>query len=189
VLRSRWSRDTFTHDNLAHTHLVGFLTSVYRKEYHLWQLASCLLKLILISIPMFMSKNPIVQSLAVFITMLMYTFFILHLRPMQSSYLNKLEILSCIGVLVGAFTSVFFCCRIQRQSAVERLSKRFCRPPLRGYLRSVLFPFSTIDVSRFFAFASDAQNNVSEILDFGHQHSSWGSRNRGDVRSSCRNGV
>jgi hypothetical protein len=108
VLRSRWSRDVFTHDNLAHTHLVGFLTSVYRKEYHLWQLASCLLKLILISIPMFMSKNPIVQSLAVFITMLMYTFFILHLRPMQSSYLNKLEILSCIGVLVGAFTSVFF---------------------------------------------------------------------------------
>jgi hypothetical protein len=27
---------------------------------------------------------------------------------MQSSYLNKMEVLSCIGVLVGAFTSVFF---------------------------------------------------------------------------------
>ena len=78
TLMSRWARDVFTHDNLAYSHLVGFLTSVYRKEHKLWELVSCLRKVVLISIPMLISKQPIVQSLAVFITMLIYTFCILY---------------------------------------------------------------------------------------------------------------
>ena len=108
VLKSRWSRDAFTHDNLAYNQLVGFLTSLYSKEYSLWELVSCLRKVVLVCIPLLISKNVIVQSLAVFVTMMIYTFSVLYLRPMQSGYLNKLEVLSCVGGLVGAFTSVFF---------------------------------------------------------------------------------
>jgi hypothetical protein len=108
TLRSRWARDVFTHDNLAYNHLVGFLTSVYRKEHRLWELVSCLRKVVLISIPTLISKQPIVQSLSVFIAMFIYTFFILYFKPMQSVFLNKLEVLGCVSVLVGAFTSVFF---------------------------------------------------------------------------------
>ncbi len=108
TIRSRWARDVFIHDNLAYNHLVGFLTSVYRKEHRLWELVSCLRKVVLISIPMLVSKQPIVQSFAIFITMLMYTFCILYFKPMQNIFLNKLEVLGCISVLVGAFTSVFF---------------------------------------------------------------------------------
>jgi hypothetical protein len=108
TLRSRWARDVYTHDNVAYSQLVGFLTSVYRKEHRLWELVSCLRKVALISIPTLISKQPIAQSLGVFILMLIYTFFIIYFKPMQSVYLNKLEILGCVSVLIGSFTSVFF---------------------------------------------------------------------------------
>jgi len=108
VLRSRWSREVFLHDNAAYSLLVGFLTSLYQKDYRLWELVSCCLKIVLITIPMLITKNPIVQGLAVFVAMLLYMSVVLYLKPMQSIYLNKLEVLSCISVLVGAFASVFF---------------------------------------------------------------------------------
>ena len=107
TLRSRWARDVFTHDNVAYNQLVGFLTSVYCQEHSLWELVSCVRKVTLISISTLISKQPIVQSLAVFIVMLIYTFFVVYLKPMQSVYLNKLEVLGCVGVLTGSFTSVF----------------------------------------------------------------------------------
>jgi hypothetical protein len=108
VLRSRWCRNVFIHDNMAYCQLVGFLTSLYDKRYKMWELIICTNKLVLISIPMFLSQNAVVQSLSTFVFMLIYMFFVLYLKPMQSNYLNKIEILSCIGVVVGAFSAVFF---------------------------------------------------------------------------------
>ncbi len=108
VLRSRWSRDAFIHENAAYNQLVGFLTSLYGKQFHLWELIVCVNKVVLISIPMFVTKNQVVQSLSTFIFILIYMFFVVYLKPMHSSYLNKVEILSCIGVVAGAFISVFF---------------------------------------------------------------------------------
>jgi hypothetical protein len=108
VLRSRWSREAFIHENAGYNQLVGFLTSVYCKKFHLWELIICVNKVVLISIPMFISKNRVVQSLSTFIFMLIYMFFVVYLKPMHSSYLNKVEILSCVGVVAGAFASVFF---------------------------------------------------------------------------------
>jgi len=35
-------------------------------------------------------------------------FFVVYLKPMHNSFLNRVEILSCVGVVVGAFASVFF---------------------------------------------------------------------------------
>ena len=125
TLRSRWARDVFIHDNLAYNQLVGFLTSVYRKEHSLWELVSCLRKVVLISIPMLISKHPVVQSLSVFITMLIYSFFVLYFKPMQSIYLNKLEVLGCISVLVGAFTSVFFVVEYEGQLLLSGSEKDF----------------------------------------------------------------
>jgi hypothetical protein len=125
TLRSRWSRDMFTHDNYAYNQLVGFLTSLYRKEHMLWELVSCLRKVVLIIIPVLVSKQPIVQSLAVFITMMIYMFFILYLKPMQSDYLNKLEVLGCVSVLVGSFTSVFFVVEYEGRLLLSNTSKDF----------------------------------------------------------------
>jgi hypothetical protein len=123
TLRSRWAQDVFTHDNVAYNQLVGFLTSVYRKEHRLWELVSCLRKVILISIPALISKQPIVQSLSVFMVMLIYTFLILYFKPMQSIYLNKLEILGGVGALVGSFTSVFFVVEYEGRLLLSGLSK------------------------------------------------------------------
>ena len=125
VLRSRWARDVFTHDNPSYNQLVGFLTSVYCKEHKLWELVSCLRKVVLICIPTLISKHPIVQSLAVFITMLIYTFAVFYFKPMQSDYLNKLEALGCVSVLVGAFTSVFFVVEYEGQLLLSDSAKDF----------------------------------------------------------------
>jgi hypothetical protein len=125
TLKSRWCRDVFTHDNLAYNQLVGFLTSSYSKDHNLWELVSCLRKVNLIAIPMFISKQPIVQSLAVFITMLIYLFFVLYLKPMQNEYLNKLEVLGCVSVLVGSFASVFFVVEYEGRLLLENAAKDY----------------------------------------------------------------
>jgi hypothetical protein len=108
VLRSRWSREAYIHGNMAYNQLVGFLTSLYRRKCYLWELIIFLQRVVLIFIPIFVSQNNVVQSLSTFIVVLLYMFLVLHVKPMQSNYLFKVEMLSCVGVLVGAFTSVFF---------------------------------------------------------------------------------
>jgi hypothetical protein len=123
VLRSRWSRDTFIHDNMAFNQLVGFLTSIYDKKYTLWELVICVNKVILILIPTFVSRHKVVQSLSMFVFMLIYMFFVLYLKPMQSSYLNKVEILSCVGVVVGSFISVFFIVELDGSPLLSGASK------------------------------------------------------------------
>jgi hypothetical protein len=79
----------------------------------------------LISIPMFISRNAVVQSLSTFIFMLIYMFFVVYLQPMHSLYLNKVEILSCIGVMVGAFTSVFFVVELNGAPLLNGATKEF----------------------------------------------------------------
>jgi hypothetical protein len=153
VLRSRWCRDVFIHENVAYHQLVGFLTSLYNKHFRLWELVICVTKVVLISIPMFVSKNPVVQSLSTFIFMLIYLFFVMYLKPMQSAYLNKVEILSCIGVVVGAFTSVFFVVELNGSPLLSGSAK-----DLVGLI------FVTICSVAFFLSAKYMYQNFSQLL-------------------------
>jgi hypothetical protein len=123
TLTSRWARDVFTHDNLSYNHLVGF--PVYRKEHRMWEIVSSMRKVVLISVPALVSKQPTVQSLSVFIVMFIYTFFVLHLKPMQSIFLNKLEVWGCVSVVVAAFTSVFFVVEYEGQLLLSGSDKDF----------------------------------------------------------------
>jgi hypothetical protein len=40
--------------------------------------------------------------------LIIYTFLVLKMQPMVSSTLNQIELLSCISVIVGCFSSIFF---------------------------------------------------------------------------------
>jgi hypothetical protein len=57
--------------------------------------------------------------------MLIYTFAVFYFNPMQSVYLNKLEALGCVSVLVGAFTSVFFVVEYEGQLLLSDSAKDF----------------------------------------------------------------
>jgi preprotein translocase subunit SecF len=65
-------------------------------------------KVAFVAIPVLVSKDVLVQSVSMFVCLIMYTFSVLKLQPMANSTLNQIEILSCIGIIVGCFSSIFF---------------------------------------------------------------------------------
>ena len=108
TMRSRWCRETFLHDSTAYSQLFGFLTSMYSKTCVLWELVACARKVVFVAIPILVSKVALVQSVSMFVCLIMYAFAILKMQPMSNSTLNQIEILSCISVIVGSFSSIFF---------------------------------------------------------------------------------
>lgn len=107
TLRSRWCREMYMHDNMAYNHIFGFLTSLYTKACSYWELAACAKKLVFVAIPVLISKDPLVQSVAMFLWLIIYMFVIVKKHPMVG-FLNDIETLSCVGVIVGSFASIFF---------------------------------------------------------------------------------
>jgi hypothetical protein len=108
TLRSRWCREVYVHDSVAYGQMFGFLTSMYSKACALWELVVCVRKVAFVAIPVLVSTQPLVQSVSIFLCLIIYTFCVLKMQPMVSSTLNQIELLSCISVMVGCFSSVFF---------------------------------------------------------------------------------
>ena len=108
TLRSRWCREVYVHDSVAYGQLFGFLTSMYSKACVLWELVACVRKVAFVAIPVLVSTEALVQSVSIFLCLIIYTFLVLKMQPMVSSTLNQIELLSCISVMVGCFSSIFF---------------------------------------------------------------------------------
>ena len=108
LLRSRWCRDVYLHDSRAYGQIFGFLTSMYTKTCSLWELAASARKFVFVVIPVLVSREALVQSVCMLIFLIIYTFAILTLKPMSNASLNQIEVLSCISVIVGCFSSIFF---------------------------------------------------------------------------------
>jgi hypothetical protein len=108
ALRSRWCREVYIHDNMAYAQIFGFLTSLYTKAYSLWELVACARKFVFVAIPILISKESLVQSLSMFLWLILYTFAITRMQPMISSHLNQIEVLSCVGIMIGSFSSIMF---------------------------------------------------------------------------------
>jgi hypothetical protein len=108
TLRSHWCREVYMHDSVAYGQLFGFLTSMYSKACVLWELVACARKVAFVVIPVFVSTESLVQSVSIFVCLLVYTFFVLKMQPMASTTLNQIEILSCLSVIISCFSSIFF---------------------------------------------------------------------------------
>ena len=108
TLRSRWCREVYVHDSVAYGQMFGFLTSMYSKACVLWELVACVRKVAFVAIPVLVSVEALTQSVALFLCLLVYTFLVLKKQPMASPFMNQIELLSCISVIVGCFSSIFF---------------------------------------------------------------------------------
>jgi hypothetical protein len=108
TLRSRWCREMYVHDNVAYGQMFGFLTSMYSKSCWLWELVACIRKVSFVVVPVLISQEALVQSVSIFMCLIIYTFLVLKMQPMASLILNQIELLSCISVIVGCFSSIFF---------------------------------------------------------------------------------
>jgi hypothetical protein len=108
TLKSRWCREVYVHDSVAYGQMFGFLTSMYSKACALWELVACVRKVAFVAIPVLVSVEALTQSVALFLCLLVYTFLVLKKQPMASPFMNQIELLSCISVIVGCFSSIFF---------------------------------------------------------------------------------
>jgi hypothetical protein len=108
TLRSRWCREVYVHDSVAYGHMFGFLTSMYSKACVLWELVACIRKVAFVAIPILLSSEALTQSVALFVFLIFYTFLVLRKQPMVSPVMNQIELLSCISVIVGCFSAIFF---------------------------------------------------------------------------------
>jgi hypothetical protein len=58
-----------------------------------------------------------------FLWLIFYTFVIIRIQPMASSHLNHLEVLSCVSVIVGSFSSIFFVIEYKGQQVLTGASR------------------------------------------------------------------
>ena len=125
LLRSRWCKDVYLHNIMAYSQIFGFLNSMYSKACSLWELVACVRKVIFVAIPILASGKSLTQSVSIFLFLIGYTFFVLKLQPMASASLNQIEVLSCIGVIVGSFASIFFVIEYNGQMVLSGPSRDF----------------------------------------------------------------
>lgn len=123
VMRSTWCSNVYVHDNTAYKQLFGFFTDQYSKSYSLWELVSCFRKVVFVAIPVFISKNSLVQSVSIFVWLILYTFILLRFQPMASSTLNQIEIITSISIIVGSFASIFFAVEYEGVAVFKGASK------------------------------------------------------------------
>jgi hypothetical protein len=108
IIRSSWCRHFHLHDNAGYVQLFGFLTSTYSRAHPLWEIVVCIRKTVFVAVPLLISKVALVQSLAMFTFMIVYSLLIVKIQPMANQTLNQIELLACISVLMGTFSSFFF---------------------------------------------------------------------------------
>jgi hypothetical protein len=108
TLSSRWSQEVYVHDSVAYGQMFGFLTSMYSKSCVMWELIACVRKVAFVAIPVLFSAEPLAQSVVLFCCLIAYTLFMQQRQPMVSSFFNQIELLSCISVIAGSFSSIFF---------------------------------------------------------------------------------
>jgi hypothetical protein len=125
TLRSIWVSNMNMHSNMNYSQIFGFLTMQYSKRFPWWELISCVRKVVFVGIPVFVSRDPLVQSVALFAFLLVYTFSVVKLQPMSDKNLNQMEIVSCIGIIMGAFASIFFSVEYRGQLLLIGSSRNF----------------------------------------------------------------
>jgi hypothetical protein len=123
TLRSSWCREVYIHDSVAYNQIFGFLTSLYSKACSLWELVSCARKVVYVAIPILISKESLVQSTSMFLWLILYMFIIIKMQPMAGAHLNQLEVLSCISVIAGSFSSIFFVMEYEGEKVLTGASR------------------------------------------------------------------
>jgi hypothetical protein len=125
TLRSQWVSNMGMHSNMSYGQVFGFLTMQYSDQFPSWELIACIRKVVFVGIPVFISRDPLVQSVALFVFLLVYTFSVVKLQPMSNRNLNHMEIVSCISIIMGAFASIFFSVEYRGQLLLSGFSRNF----------------------------------------------------------------
>jgi hypothetical protein len=123
TLRSSWCREVYIHDSMAYSQIFGFLTSLYTKACSLWELVACARKVVFVAIPILISKKSLIQSVSMFLWLIFYTFMIFRLQPMAGAHLNQVEVLSCLSVIAGSFSSIFFVIEYEGEQVLTGASR------------------------------------------------------------------
>jgi hypothetical protein len=123
VVKSRWAREIYTFSYVAYDQLFGFITNQYSSAHVTWEAINCIRKLVSVAIPMVIASSPITQALSNIVLFLVYAMFILSLKPMISSYLNKIEVLNSFNIIVSSFAAILFTVQYENDYVLQGHSR------------------------------------------------------------------
>ena len=123
VVKSRWAREIYAFSYVAYDQLFGFITNQYSSAHVTWEAINCIRKLVSVAIPMVIASSPITQALSNIVLFLVYAMFILSLKPMISSYLNKIEVLNSFNIIVSSFAAILFTVQYENDYVLQGHSR------------------------------------------------------------------
>jgi hypothetical protein len=108
VFRSQWCRRFYRLDYASYQIVFGFVTSRYKREFVYWELLVYMKKSCQIAIPLYLANRPVQQSVLLFLAMCVYSVLVLYTMPYSSQFLNTMELLSSMDIVVTVAVGIFF---------------------------------------------------------------------------------
>ena len=88
---------------------MGFLQNGYKKEYYFWEIIIIYRKVIIVFVSIYVTAfGVIAQGLILLLTLILFTFLTLKLRPFDRSEFLELESLSLIITMITIYFGLFF---------------------------------------------------------------------------------
>jgi hypothetical protein len=125
VFRSKWCLRFYRLDYSSHNNVFGFVTSRYRRDYLSWELINHLKKGSQIAIPLYLASAPVQQSVSLFFLNCIFSVCVLYTMPFSSTYLNVMEILSSLDLLVTVIVGIFFVVEFEGEPVMSETAKQF----------------------------------------------------------------
>jgi hypothetical protein len=125
VFRSRWSLRFYRLDYASHNSVFGFVTSRYKRDYLSWELLNHFKKGSQIAIPLYLAGQPVQQSVLLFFLNCIFSVAVLYTMPFSSKFLNVMEIMSSLDLLVTVIIGIFFVVEHKGQPVMSEAAKQF----------------------------------------------------------------
>jgi hypothetical protein len=125
VFRSKWCMRLYRLDYATHNSVFGFVTSRYKRDYLSWEFLNHLKKGSQIAIPLYYASQPVQQSVLLFFLNSIFSIMVLYTMPFSSNFLNIMEIMSSLDLVVTVIVGIFFTVEHKGQPVMSDDAKKF----------------------------------------------------------------
>ena len=124
IFYSRWCFRFYRLDYASHNSVFGFVTSRYKRNYLSWELLNYLKKASQIAIPLFFANQPVQQIVLLFFLNCVFSVLVLYHMPFSSTFLNVMEIMSSLDLVVTVIVGIFFVVEFKGEPVMSDSTKQ-----------------------------------------------------------------
>ena len=124
IFYSSWCFRFYRLDYASHNSVFGFVTSRYKRNYLSWELLNHLKKASQIAIPLFFANQPVQQSVLLFFLNCVFSVLVLYHMPFSSTFLNVMEIMSSLDLVVTVIVGIFFVVEFKGEPVMSDSTKQ-----------------------------------------------------------------